>query len=221
MKVEQEGNISKHKRMILLMLFSLALFMFMLYSVITKTFFYDVDMWVSTHSAGMHQPFFNNIVIVITHLNGVIGSTIFTFLLLVYLVYRKWYRDLRFYLFSFLGASLLFTLIKNIVERARPQSELIDVINYSFPSGHSTMAMAMALSIYFIFVPKLSSAKGRLLLLIAAMVWPLLIAFTRIYLNVHWVSDTLAGLSLGFFWVTLMEIFYPREDTRVKVEVRS
>ena len=186
------------------MLLALLLFLFMLYSVVTQTFFYDIDLWVSVHSAQMHQPFLNKVVIVITHLNGVIASAIFTFFLLVYLIYRKWYKELRFYLFSFLGASLFFTLIKNIVERARPQSELIDVINYSFPSGHSTMATAMAVALYFIFVPKIDSSKKQSLLLAAAIFWPLLIAFTRVYLNVHWVSDTLAGLSLGFFWVTLL-----------------
>ena len=66
------------------------------------------------------------------------------------------------------------------------------------------MAMTMAVSSYFIFAPKMASAKGRVLLLGVAIGWPLLIAFTRVYLNVHWVSDTLAGLSLGFFWVALL-----------------
>ena len=204
MKVAQEGLLSKHKTVIRLMLLSLVVFLFMLYSVITKTFFYDIDVWVSTHSALMQQQLLNNVVILMTHLNGVIGSVIFSFILFVYLVMKKYYRDLRFYLFSFIGASLLFTLIKNLVERTRPQSELIDVINYSFPSGHSTMAMTIAMSCYFIFVSKITSLKGRSLLLGLAIGWPLLIAFTRVYLNVHWVSDTLAGLSLGFFWVALL-----------------
>jgi len=194
------------------MLLSLVLFLFMLYSVVTKTFFYDLDLWVSANSALMHTPILNKVVIFITHLNGVVGSVILSLLLLVYLAYRKWYKDLRFYLFSFLGASLLFTAIKNIVGRVRPQSELIDVINYSFPSGHSTMAMTMAVAAYFIFAPKLTSVKGRLLLLAAAVVWPLLIAFTRVYLNVHWVSDTLAGLSLGFFWVALLHLIFIKKQ---------
>jgi len=204
MKAGEESRIGRDKTVILLILLALFVFLFMLYSVVTKTFFYDVDVWVSAHSIFMHHVILNKIVIFITHLNGVVGSAILSFMLFTYLAYRKWYKDLRFYLFSFLGASLLFTVIKNIVERARPQSDLIDVINYSFPSGHSTMAMAMAAACYFIFVPKMASAEKRSLLLAAAIVWPLLIAFTRVYLNVHWLSDTLAGLSLGFFWVSLL-----------------
>jgi len=209
MKAEQEGVVSKRKTVIFLMLLSLVIFSFMLYSVLTKTFFYDVDVWVSTHSTFMHQYLLNKVVIFITHLNGVVGSSIFSLVLLSYLAYRKWYKDLRFYLFSFLGASLFFTAIKNIVERVRPQSELIDVINYSFPSGHSTMAMTMATAIYIIFIPKIFSAKRRSFLLLAATVWPLLIAFTRVYLNVHWLSDTIAGLSLGLFWVLFVKFLLP------------
>jgi len=204
MKAVAESRTGRDKTVILLMLLALFVFLFMLYSVVTKTFFYDVDVWVSAHSVSMHHSILNKVVIFITHLNGVVGSAILSLLLFAYLAYRKWYRDLRFYLFSFLGASLLFTVIKNIVERARPQSELIDVINYSFPSGHSTMAMTMTVASYFIFAPKITFAKGRSLLLWVAIGWPLLIAFTRVYLNVHWLSDTLAGLSLGFFWVALL-----------------
>jgi undecaprenyl-diphosphatase len=204
MKAEKESRIGRHKTVILLMFLALFVFLFMLYSVVTQTFFYDVDVWVSAHSTFMHQHLLNKAVIFITHLNGVVGSSILSLVLLAYLAYKKWNKDLRFYLFSFLGASLLFTGIKNVVERARPQSELIDVVNYSFPSGHATMAMTIAIAIYFIFVSKITSDKGRSLLLWATIAWPLLIAFTRVYLNVHWLSDTLAGLSLGFFWVALL-----------------
>jgi len=215
MKERNRDVWQRHRSMILLMLLSLVLFLFMLYSVVSKTFFYDIDVWVSANSAFMHNPILNKVVIFITHLNGVVGSAILSFSLLVYLAYKKWYKDILFYIFSFLGASLLFTVIKNIVERARPQSELIDVINYSFPSGHSTMAMTMAVACYFIFAPKIVSAKGRSLLLGAAIIWPLLIAFTRVYLNVHWVSDTLAGLSLGFFWVALLYLSF-KANSRLK-----
>ncbi len=198
----------RYQSVILLMSLSLVLFFFMLYSVMTKTFFYEIDVWVSAHSVFMHQEILNEIVIVTTHLNGIVGSTIVSVLLLGYLAMKKWYADIRFYIFSFLGASFLFTTIKNMVERARPHSELIDVVNYAFPSGHSTMAMAMATACYFIFAPKVGPTKKRTILLLVSIVWPLLIAFTRIYLNVHWLSDTLAGLSLGFFWVALLHIFF-------------
>jgi undecaprenyl-diphosphatase len=105
---------------------------------------------------------------------------------------------------------LLFVGIKLLVERTRPLLKLINEQGFSFPSGHSTMSMAMALSIYFIFINKIPSYKGRVALLLFAMFWPILIAFTRVYLNVHWLSDVVAGLTLGIFWVTVVLSFILR-----------
>jgi len=73
------------------------------------------------------------------------------------------------------------------------------------------MATVLALSLYFIFRKRIGKGFSQLLLLLASLLWPVTIAFTRVYLNVHWTSDVLAGLGLGIFWVTLVYLFYPPE----------
>jgi len=125
----------------------------------------------------------------------------------IFLTYKKWYKDRIFYLLSFSGAAVLFLSIKQMVARARPHSDLIDVINYSFPSGHSTLTMTTALLVYFIFVKRLSSSLAKNVFLFVCIVWPILVALTRVYLNVHWLSDVIAGLALGVFLVTFMSLF--------------
>ena len=85
MKDQKAGVFINYRTMILLMMISLVVFLFMIYSVLTKTFFYDIDVWVSTHSALMHQHILNKVVIFITHLNGVLASAILSFAVLVYL----------------------------------------------------------------------------------------------------------------------------------------
>jgi len=109
---------------------------------------------------------------------------------------------------AFLGAFALFTVIKFLVERARPALKIINEQGYAFPSGHSTMSMAIAMALYFIFVIKIDSVEKRKLLLVLCLIWPLLIAFTRVYLNVHWFSDTVAGLALGLSWVILLKLLF-------------
>lgn len=84
--------------------------------------------------------------------------------------------------------------IKNIVQRHRPTlgienyKFLVNIpTSYSFPSGHTTSSFAAAGVVWF------SKAKYRIWALILAIV----IAFSRMYLHVHYPSDVLGGLILG------------------------
>ena len=206
MKEEQE---SKRKVFIGLLTISLFFFLAILYNVLTDGPLLIIDRWISVEVPNIQSPALTDLIIFITNINGMTGSAIFSILLMCFLIYKKYYVDLKFYLLAFLGASALFVVIKLLVERVRPVLKIINEQGFSFPSGHSTMSMAMALALYFIFVTKLDSVSRRRLLLILCLTWPLLIAFTRVYLNVHWLSDTIAGLSLGLFWVILLT-FIPK-----------
>lgn len=86
-------------------------------------------------------------------------------------------------------------IIKNIVARARP-SWLIDDLDllipnprdYSFPSCHTLSSTISAVIIFSISNPAIG---------IAAIVLACLIAFSRLYLMVHYPSDILGGMILG------------------------
>lgn len=93
--------------------------------------------------------------------------------------------------------SLLFNnmLIKNIVQRPRPYVTLEDLriiiprpFEYSFPSGHSSSSFAAAVSFYRLLPKKLG---------IPAIVLAGLIAFSRLYVGVHYPTDVLAGALMG------------------------
>lgn len=94
-------------------------------------------------------------------------------------------------IFSFLTASF----IKRIIMRPRPQliKALILRTSYSFPSLHTITALAIyafAAIIFWKYSKKLWSFISLILIII--------ISFSRIYLGVHYPSDILGGLSLGF-----------------------
>ncbi len=209
-----EENRQYRKTLLLITLVSLALFLFFLYEVLTQGSLLDLDAWISEHVPQMQSQTLTEWIVRITNMNGVVGSAIISLLLSAYLLYKKSHKALLFYWIAYLGGSALFTGIKYAVERTRPLLKIINEQGLSFPSGHSTMSMVMALSLYFIFISKLERKGARYLLLAITVFWPILIVFTRIYLNVHWFSDTLAGLSLGVFWVTLLVLLFPLETKK-------
>lgn len=162
----------------------------------------------------IRTPQLNHWVELFTDLNSMTGVAIFSVIVLGILLYYKWFKDIQFYLFSVIGASLAFVAIKYSVQRMRPSLEIVDIGGYSFPSGHTTLATATSLVLYFIFIRRLHSKILKILLFIICLVWPLLIAASRVYLDVHWLSDVLAGLGLGVFWVTLLTFFFQKDKIK-------
>lgn len=96
--------------------------------------------------------------------------------------------------------SLIFTnlLIKPLVARVRPY-DVIDTLtvliekphDFSFPSGHSSAAFATA----WVMLRRLPKKFG-----VPALVYATLMAFSRLYLGVHYPSDVLAGIVLGILY---------------------
>lgn len=93
----------------------------------------------------------------------------------------------------------LVNLIKEITQRIRPNNDetienLIRVLknssDFSFVSGHA--ANSFAVSIFVIL-----SLKNYIKLIYFLLIWPLLFAYSRIYLGVHYPLDVLSGALLG------------------------
>ncbi len=102
---------------------------------------------------------------------------------------------------AFLGVTALMvgwflsdTVLKNLFARPRPFVHFADARllvsgpkQYSFPSGHSTTAFAPAVAVF-----RKYKRLGWIALLLAT-----LIAFSRIYVGVHYPLDVVGGMVLG------------------------
>ena len=98
------------------------------------------------------------------------------------------------------GVVLIFAgvhVIKDMVDRPRPEGRLIGVSGSSFPSAHaaySTFYVWLAVTIVMRLRPGM--ARGALVV-IAGIVLTALVGLSRVYLNVHYLSDVSAGWALG------------------------
>lgn len=100
---------------------------------------------------------------------------------------------------SLTGLATAYT-VKNTVKRPRPivAWDLIrDPTTFSFPSGHSCNSMASYLTIALLLARRLKVRWQQFALPTAVFFLCIAIGGSRLYLGVHWLTDVLAGWSLG------------------------
>ena len=106
------------------------------------------------------------------------------------------------------GQNLLANGIKALVDRARPDvSQLTGFSGSSFPSGHSTAAAAV-LAAVGLLISRRRRPGTRALIAGAAAGLAAAVATTRVLLGVHWLTDVMAGLALGWAWFALCSIAF-------------
>jgi undecaprenyl-diphosphatase len=101
------------------------------------------------------------------------------------------------------GMELISTGVKDLVARARPS--LVPAAAHlgpSFPSGHSATAAAFWAATALILGRHLGRRR-RLLLAGAAVAIAVAVAGSRVLLDLHWLSDVVGGLALGWGWFAL------------------
>lgn len=176
--------------------------------VVRMEFVTNIDSWLNNNIKSLWNPSLNNIAIFITNIakptNILIYSTV---LLIVLFIKRKWYHLLLLTTSMTLGG-ISMRLIKLLIHRIRPISSLINVSGYSFPSGHATMATIFFTILLYAFKNDIKNRVIKLFYILIMVLTFLLVGFSRVYLNVHWFSDVIAGFSLGIFWVSLLVLIF-------------
>ncbi len=134
----------------------------------------------------------------------VLVSTLAVLLSLVLLGRRQWYALLALVL-TVSGGILLNVLLQSAFHRTRPQfsDPILTLTSYSFPSGHAMAATVFYGWLAALAVSRLSAWRWRVLAVVVVGVLILLIAFSRLYLGAHYLSDVLAAMAEGLAWLAL------------------
>lgn len=137
------------------------------------------------------------------------------FLLFFYLIFKKIGGKQTLYVLLFIAVLITFTdqttnLFKYTFQRLRPCNNpdintIIRVVqsrkSYSFFSGHAANTMAVATFLYFI-LRRYFKYIGFIFL------WPLVFAYSRIYLGLHYPGDILTGYFFGALFGSLLYLVY-------------
>ncbi len=113
-----------------------------------------------------------------------------------------------FLLVVFAGNELVTLAIKDLVDRARPTlNPVAATLGPSFPSGHSSTAASFYAALALILARR-RSARARAVLVGAAGAIAVAVAASRVLLDVHWLSDVIAGVTLGWVWFTICAVAF-------------
>ena len=135
-------------------------------------------------------------------------SAIITILIVAFLYIKKYYREALFLAITMSACGIAMPLLKNIFSRERPDFyRLIEISGYSFPSGHTTSATTMYLTLAIV-VLSIMNKLNKYFIFSIAVIGIVIIGSSRIYLGVHYPTDVMAGICLGISIVSTVYCLY-------------
>lgn len=150
----------------------------------------------------------NNILLSVATLLSFLGSIKGLIVVSFFLIFILKSNKQRIFLFlDLIGSGLIINITKNIFLRERPIIGQNLLADYSFPSGHTFIAITFyGFLLYLVMKDKESNYKklkeGVLLFLIIT------IPLSRLILGVHYLTDVLGGITLGLAYLFFLIIMY-------------
>lgn len=168
-----------------------------------KTQLIAIDAAVNTWSTSAQTSVVTAIAIAISDLLDTIILLPLTAIVAM-ILYARHYRKHAVLLAAAMGAiALIVQAIKEVVRSPRPTDGIVPETGFSFPSGHVTSTMVFfGLLTYFAW----QQAKGTRTKALSSTLYiavEALVGFSRVYLNVHWLSDIMGAYLLGAFWLII------------------
>lgn len=165
----------------------------------------DISGWVNNHGT----QFTHDVIQLITQLGATeIVLVAAVIVAIVESVRRPSYWIVPFLAIVLIGQSLLTNGIKELLDRVRPAlNPAAHLLGPSFPSGHTATAAAFWAAVALL-VGRGRSRRAHSTLAGGTVAIAVAVACSRVLLDVHWFSDVVAGLALGWAWFALSSIAF-------------
>ncbi|MBC8646466.1 MAG: phosphatase PAP2 family protein [Thermoanaerobaculia bacterium] len=165
----------------------------------------DLDRLVTVAIRKFHAPGQDRVLRAITAL-GDVWVLAPAMALVTWLLVRKAHRvSAVLFAGSVVGGFLLNVLLKWTFERARPDlwPPLVTEHTFAFPSGHAAMSTVFYGGAAAVVFHLSRRPNVRLASFLAAAAIITAVAISRVYLGAHWLTDVLAGILVGVFWIAV------------------
>jgi membrane-associated phospholipid phosphatase len=140
-------------------------------------------------------------------------------LVMILLAVKRRWLQLSAFVLAVATSEPLIGILKEVYERPRPVGGLYATHSFSFPSGHAIAGAVTAVGIVIVLLPP---GPRRWRWEVQAAVFAGLMALSRTYLGVHWLSDvvggTLLGVTLAVGWPALLQELRERRQARAPVD---
>ncbi|HNX27947.1 MAG TPA: phosphatase PAP2 family protein [Syntrophomonadaceae bacterium] len=161
-----------------------------------------IDIVVKRAIDSIANPVLDTLMIYITNIGAPLTFYIMASAGFLYLTYKHKIIDGFFMVFCLFVSWGGMNLFKAFFMRERPIGEhLAYAEGYSFPSGHATLSMAFYGFIIYLLLAESKKSRKKKNLAGFLVVLIFLIGLSRIYLNVHYATDVLAGYILGIIFL--------------------
>jgi undecaprenyl-diphosphatase len=138
----------------------------------------------------------DELMITITMLGDGAVLTVMAVVIVVWLAWRRAYRGAIAAAIAIIAGKIFVPVLKYGIQRPRPIELYSGAEIFSFPSGHATMAM-LIFGILAVLVSHSMGRWGRAVVYATCGIAVIAIAYSRVYLGAHWLSDVAGGLLFG------------------------
>jgi undecaprenyl-diphosphatase len=157
----------------------------------------------------LRGPWMDTIMVGITMLGDTLVYGILSLAILVWLLWQRNIPAAIHWVAAIAFGGIMTRVLKVSLQIPRPNDLIAGTSGFSFPSAHATMSMVVY-GFLAVLIARELEPRGRRIIYVGSSLLIMSIAFSRLYLGVHWVTDIVGGLTLGFAWVSLLGIAYRR-----------
>ncbi|KYC49802.1 MAG: Undecaprenyl-diphosphatase [Candidatus Methanofastidiosum methylothiophilum] len=193
----------KIKTILIVNILSLVIFFLTLADILNEGKLYKIDLFVNIVIPQIRNSFVTTLSILIEIVFDLISMIVISILLSLFLLRRYCIKFALFFSMTILADALMIVILKDVISRARPVNGIISKTDFAFPSGHTADAVVFFGFLTYLILNKSESRTIKVIAMSISSFMVILIGFSRIYLNVHWLTDVIGGLGLGMYILTL------------------